>query len=131
MSAENAAEGAPAARREFRKPGEAPKDRLSDYLDEAVVIQPQEFKMIETKMGDSLALMCQVLVLTPKFVNLGVVPIFWKGVQVQLEESAGEWVLGRLHQGTASNPKAFTLLEGRPEDEGLADAAVQKVEGQF
>jgi hypothetical protein len=114
----------------FKKPGAPPpSDRLSDHLDEPVLLRPKRYEHdFETSMGRSTVLWTEALILKPEapgeFFNLGEVPIFWSGVQVQLDGSIDEWVLGRLHQGTANNPKQYILEEGRAEDEKLAEAAL-------
>jgi hypothetical protein len=119
----------------FAKPGEHIPNRLTDYVDQPVLIRPKEYRKLDTTFGESLVLMADVLVLIPRdktaAINLGEVPIFWKGVQRQIEESAGMWVLGRLHQGTASNPKEYILEDPQLGDDALGEAAVAQFDAPF
>lgn len=102
-------------------------DRPADFLDKPMLLRPTEFRTLDTALGTKLTLFCDVVVVTGKgkIVNLGNTPIFWKGVQAQVEDHIGEWVGGRLHKGTASNANAFVLLEPTPADlkafESIAD----------
>ena len=64
-----------------------------------------------------------------QYFNLGDrVPVFWKGVQAQLDENIGDWTAGRIHQGTKSNPNAYEMLPPKPDDTAIIESVLGSLE---
>lgn len=114
----------------FKNPGQ-PKDRLSDFEGSLVALQGREWKEYETKFGNTLALQVQAYIINDNgngtYINLGEIPIFWKGVAIQVEgaeafNGSGDYLGGRLRQGTSSNPKAWWVEPPDEEDRGRLEA---------
>lgn len=118
----------------FKLPGDPIKDRLADYLDELILIRPKEYGSMDTSFGKATVLYCDVLIPTPdkgsgQHLNLGdKVPVFWKGVQAQLDDSIGEWVAGRVIKGTESNPRAYWIKPPEEADVPILEAVIAGIQ---
>lgn len=118
----------------FKLPGDPVRDRLADYIDSLILIRPKEYTGMDTSFGKSTVLICDVLVPTPdkgsgKYFNLGdKVPVFWKGVQAQLDDNIGEWTGGRIKKGTESNPQAYWLEAPESEDIPVLEAVLNSIQ---
>ena len=71
-----------------------------ELLDSLVAFRPIETKTIETKIGDSEATICQIIVIDEdgQPTDLGERPIFWQVVRQQIAQAseAVPWIVGRL-----------------------------------
>jgi hypothetical protein len=118
----------------FKLPGDPIKDRLVDYIDQLVIIRPKEYTSMDTSFGKSTVLVCEVLIPEPEkgsgaYLNLGdKVPVFWKGVQAQLDENIGEWTPCYLRKGTDSNPRAYWIDLPQKDDIPVVEAVLGSID---
>jgi|SRR5215469_15931681 len=123
----------------FKRPGDPNKppeyDKLGNYKNHLVLIRPKQYGPQPTRdYGVATVLFSDVIIPEPEngsgsYLNLGDnVPIFWKKVQRQLDESIGEWTGGILRQGSKDNAQEWWIDDASEADIEVLEAVLKSIE---
>jgi hypothetical protein len=107
----------------------APNPSLaSDLLDQLVAFEPLRQELLETKLGESEAVIARVVQIEDdrSFIDHGECPVFWSYVrrQLLLGGETARWVVGRL----VKTGQAFRLEAPSPTDEALVKGVLSQLE---